>query len=447
MDIFDDYNESGRARADVARGATDEIIPLEVPPVAMGGGDYVITGNAETSFSTNKVDAYGRPMINTLAYVEGEYVDVFDTSRLPLEQKNIAGAANDYYRMLAKDQNIKPELPDLSNFIIDGKGRLRLRDYPKINLINEITKRPNKLITVAGYENGRVAIREKLGIPAWTPEMSKAADAELRKYNQSLEDASKSLDTGGATEAVKSTQKIIAVLASGEIKGDGWGRRQHQLVYVEKSRGMGGGGDNINLCRWRNQGGWVGGGDNINLCGEIKGDGWGEETTPTCVGGEIKGDGWGEETTSTCVGGEIKGDGWGEETTSTCVGGEIKGEGGGEETTSTCVGGEIKGDGWGEETTSTCVGGEIKGDGWGEETTPTCVGGEIKGDRWRGGDNTNWCGEIKGDRWEGGDNTNLCRWRNQGGGGVWREETTPTCVGGEIKGVGVCGGRRQHQLV
>ena len=199
---------------------TDDILLDNFTPEATRGGDTITAPgrSAETSFITGNVNAYGNQMrpINTLAYVEGEYVDVFDTSSLSLEQKNIAGAANDYYRMLAQDQNIKPELPDLSNFMIDEKGRLRLRDYPKINLINEndINKRPNKLTTVAGYKNGRVAIREKLGIPAWTPEMSKAAEAELLKYKQNLEDASKSLDTGGATEAVKSTQKIIAVLAS-----------------------------------------------------------------------------------------------------------------------------------------------------------------------------------------------------------------------------------------
>ena len=222
-----------------AHGATDDFIPLRnFTPEATGDGDTIITpgGNAQTSFSTNNVDAYGRPMINTLAYVEGEYVDVFDTSSMPLEQKVLARAVNDYYRMLAQDQNIKPELPDLSNFMIDEKGRLRLRDYPKIRLINEndINKRPNKLTTVAGYKNGRVAIREKLGIPAWTPEMSKAAEAELLKYNQKLGEANESLDTGGATEAVNSTQKIIAVLAS-----EGYTSREivGMCKALERSRG------------------------------------------------------------------------------------------------------------------------------------------------------------------------------------------------------------------
>ena len=186
MDVFD-YNESGRARADVAPGAFADDIPLDYynPPEATGGGDYVaprITGNAETSFSTRNVDAYGKPLFpNTLAYVEGEYEDVFNISLVPFKQKVIAGAANDYYRMLAQQQNIKPELPDLSNFMIDKDGLLRLKDYPDIRLINENTHRPNELITVSRYKNGRVAIREKLGIPAWTPEMSRKAKAELLK--------------------------------------------------------------------------------------------------------------------------------------------------------------------------------------------------------------------------------------------------------------------------
>ncbi|KAK3762931.1 hypothetical protein RRG08_008147 [Elysia crispata] len=199
------------------------LIPLFLLPITSASGIFVPKPRAVAALLSPRA-ATRKPhsvpgtsrRIKTLAYVEGEYADVFDTSSLPLEQQNIAGAANDYYRMLAQDQNIIPELPDLSNFMIDEKGRLRLKDYPNINLINEndIDKRPNKLTTIARYKNGRVAIREKLGIPAWTPDMSKAAEAQLLKYNQNLGKTTESLDTGGATEAVNITQKIIAALAS-----------------------------------------------------------------------------------------------------------------------------------------------------------------------------------------------------------------------------------------
>ena len=139
--------------------------------------------------------------------------DVFTTNGLNLDQQNIAGAANDYYKMLVEDQGLRPEVPDLSKFVVDASGRLRLKDYPKINLINERTGRPNKLTTIARYKGGRVIVREYLGFSNWTPEMSKKAEASLRKNDQRLGEATESLDTGGATEAVKSTQKIIAVLA------------------------------------------------------------------------------------------------------------------------------------------------------------------------------------------------------------------------------------------
>ncbi|KAK3756426.1 hypothetical protein RRG08_029096 [Elysia crispata] len=202
-----DLNESSRAKADVARGAFADDIPLDTYTTtdAMGGGDTIITpgGNAETPFSTRNVDAYGRP-INTLAYVEDEYVDVFDTSWMPPSKlKVLAGAANDYYKMLKEDQGLKPEVPDLSSFVLDRDSRLRLKEYPDINLINENTGRPNKLTTTASNKGGREIVRKHLCFSKWTPEMSKAAEANLRKNDQSLKsrpsakNACADLDLGG----------------------------------------------------------------------------------------------------------------------------------------------------------------------------------------------------------------------------------------------------------
>ena len=51
---------------EVSPGAFADDIPLKVytPPEATGGGDTITPGgNAETSFSTGNVDAYGKPMI------------------------------------------------------------------------------------------------------------------------------------------------------------------------------------------------------------------------------------------------------------------------------------------------------------------------------------------------------------------------------------------------
>ena len=77
-----DFNESSRARDDVASGAfTDDYIPLDdfTPPNATGGF-------AETSFNTQNVDAYGRPIdaygrpIDTLYDNSTRDGSAFDTS-------------------------------------------------------------------------------------------------------------------------------------------------------------------------------------------------------------------------------------------------------------------------------------------------------------------------------------------------------------------------------
>ncbi|KAK3761906.1 hypothetical protein RRG08_011211 [Elysia crispata] len=99
--------------------------------------------------------------------------------------------------MLEEDQGLRPDVPDLS----DKHGRLRLRANTDVNLINENTGRPNKLTTIASHKGGRDLVRKHLGFSKWTPEMSKAAEAALLKYNQELGEATESLDTGGATEA------------------------------------------------------------------------------------------------------------------------------------------------------------------------------------------------------------------------------------------------------
>ncbi|KAK3738805.1 hypothetical protein RRG08_035684 [Elysia crispata] len=216
VDVFDHPDTATRP------AFTDDIQLNDFTPEATRGGDTIITPgrSAKTSFITGNVNTYGQPMtpINTLAYVEGEYKDVFDMSLVPFEKKVIADAANDYYRMLAQQQNIAPELPDLSNFMIDEEGRLRLKDYPDINLINESTNNPNELSTVSRCENGRVAIQKKLGIPAWTKKMSKAAKAELLKYIQQLSKADSNIESApledsgqAADEAAKGAEKLLAV--------------------------------------------------------------------------------------------------------------------------------------------------------------------------------------------------------------------------------------------
>ena len=167
-------------------------VRIEAPVVF----DTASGGIADTSFTTTPTSVK----------------DVFTTDGLTLDQQNTAGAAKEYYRMLAEDQGLRPEVPNLSSFVVDGNGRLRLEGYPDMNLINERTGRPNKLTTIADHRGGRGIVRKELGFSSWTPQMSKAVEAALRKANLKLGVATKSLDTAGETEAVKSAKKIVAVL-------------------------------------------------------------------------------------------------------------------------------------------------------------------------------------------------------------------------------------------
>ncbi|KAK3730913.1 hypothetical protein RRG08_061514 [Elysia crispata] len=134
MDVFDDYDAFDRPDA---RGVRIPLDDLPVDNVIIKTPvDFNTTagGSAQTSFITP-------------SGVE----DVFTTDGLTLGQRNTAEAANDYYKMLAEDQGLRPEVPDLSSFVVDIDGCLRLEKYPNINLINEKTGRPNKLTTIADH--------------------------------------------------------------------------------------------------------------------------------------------------------------------------------------------------------------------------------------------------------------------------------------------------------
>ena len=116
-------------------------------------------------------DAEGNDAETSFIITPADNTDVFTTNGLDLDHQNIAGAANDYYNMLWEDQGLKPQVPDLSKFVVDGKGRLRMRGRPDINLINEKTGRPNKLTYIARKKGGRAIVIEDLGFSNWTPEM------------------------------------------------------------------------------------------------------------------------------------------------------------------------------------------------------------------------------------------------------------------------------------
>ncbi|KAK3791477.1 hypothetical protein RRG08_046629 [Elysia crispata] len=218
-DVWSGHSES----IEISTFRNDDTL-IDTTPPEYAGGTTTRGGTAETSFSTGKIDAYGKPMTTAikLAYVEGEYKDVFDTSRMEVSKhKLLASAVNDYYKMLAQDQNIAPEFPVLDNFEFDSENKLRLKGYPYLNLINEDTGRPNQLTTVAGRRGGWEIVKKGLGFSRWNPEMSKEAKQQLLKSKQQMSNAASIMATApieeseqAADEAVKSAQKILAVLTS-----------------------------------------------------------------------------------------------------------------------------------------------------------------------------------------------------------------------------------------
>ena len=218
-DLWSGHSES----IEISTFRNDDTL-IDTTPPEYAGGTTTRGGTAETSFSTGKIDAYGKPMTTAikLAYVEGEYKDVFDTSRMEVSKhKLLASAVNDYYKMLAQDQNIAPEFPVLDNFEFDSENKLRLKGYPYLNLINEDTGRSNQLTTVAGRRGGWEIVKKGLGFSRWNPEMSKEAKQQLLKSKQQMSNAASTMATApieeseqAADEAVKSAQKILAVLTS-----------------------------------------------------------------------------------------------------------------------------------------------------------------------------------------------------------------------------------------
>ncbi|KAK3743262.1 hypothetical protein RRG08_058345 [Elysia crispata] len=199
-----DFNAFDRPDVGVARGVITDDIPLNVytPDVTAGGG-------AETSFIT-PAGGVGRA-----ADIEG----------LTLEQQTLATAVDDYYDALA-GKGIAPSLGrDINNFELDRDGRLRLKAYPDINIINTRTGRPNTLNYVARQmKDGGDAIRQDLGFSDWNPGAGKqglppAAASDLNRADQQLSEAASAIETApledlgqGTSEAITSAEKIVDVL-------------------------------------------------------------------------------------------------------------------------------------------------------------------------------------------------------------------------------------------
>ena len=127
-----------------------------------------------------------------------------------LQHELLQDAVNDYYKTLA-NEGLTPSLGiDMNKFeLVDGK--LRLKAYPDISIINKRTGRPIKFSTLYTKPKGNKAIREELGFPDWTrspsqPLPAQAANA-LRMAEQELRGAAAAAENIDLLDLGQTAQK------------------------------------------------------------------------------------------------------------------------------------------------------------------------------------------------------------------------------------------------
>ena len=141
----------------------------------------------------------------------------------PLQQELIQTAVDDYYNSLAQRTGQTPALGcDYSKFeLIDG--RLRLKAYPGIKIVNARNGKPLALSTVSAQTGGGSAIQDGLGWADWRRKQqlpSKAvvalqtADNELGGVDVAI-DSIELQDLGQtATEASDAVHKALLMMRS-----------------------------------------------------------------------------------------------------------------------------------------------------------------------------------------------------------------------------------------
>ena len=177
----DDYADGETTGAgDVAADVADDVVDDVVAEIAAEVAGDIIAAKKVDPLRVNPTGIGDRSVVGD----EG----------LSQAQRVLASAVNDYYKNLTSDQGLSPELPDINQFVpVDN--RLRLKNYPDINLTNARTGRPNTLGYIAGHwKGGGEAIRQDLGFPNWSPKLSAAAAAALHRANQELGKAAEDTD-------------------------------------------------------------------------------------------------------------------------------------------------------------------------------------------------------------------------------------------------------------
>ena len=143
-----------------------------------------------------------------------------------LQQELLQTAVDDYYNQLGRE-GLTPALGrEPGRFELVG-GRLRLKAYPQVDLINRRTGAPLALSTIASRPGGGVAIREELGFVDWTRKKSSLpaqAVQSLQTANQELGEAAAAVDTvelqdlgQTVTEASNVINKVETALTDTQI--------------------------------------------------------------------------------------------------------------------------------------------------------------------------------------------------------------------------------------
>jgi len=111
-----------------------------------------------------------------------------------IHQELLNAAVADYYNALA-EQGATPSLGrDQTKFEL-VEGRLRLKAYPHVDIVNARTRKPLSLSTISGRSGG-AAVRDELGFVDWTRSRLPAqAAAALSSVDQELGDAAAAVDT------------------------------------------------------------------------------------------------------------------------------------------------------------------------------------------------------------------------------------------------------------
>ena len=155
-----------------------------------------------------------------------ERVTIQTSGNLSLQQELLQTAVDDYYNAAA-EAGLTPAMGrDPGKFeLVDG--RLRLKAYPNLDLVNKRTGSPLSLSTVAGRPGGGVAIREELGFADWTRKKSSLpaqAVQSLQTANQELGLAATSVDAvelqdlgKTATDVADTVHRLESALTDNEI--------------------------------------------------------------------------------------------------------------------------------------------------------------------------------------------------------------------------------------